>query len=166
MAWTWRYENTDGATVSWADLPEAIFASQGDAESWLGENWRGLVEAGVDQVFLLEDERTEYGPMSLRPASWLFGKSITSPGVGGTSERGVTGPSYGRSALRAAGRAGRPGRVALDVVAEHIVDPAQQARVQLDPGRLGVLADLSGPGRADDGRRHVRVLQRPGHGPL
>ncbi|HXP56285.1 MAG TPA: hypothetical protein VN847_15070 [Streptosporangiaceae bacterium] len=69
MAWTWRYENTDGATVSSADLPEAIFASQGDAESWLGENWRGLVEAGVDRVFLLEDDRTEYGPMSLRPAS-------------------------------------------------------------------------------------------------
>jgi hypothetical protein len=69
MAWTWRYENSDGATVSSADLPEAIFASQGDAESWLGENWRGLVEAGVDQVFLLEDDRTEYGPMSLRPAT-------------------------------------------------------------------------------------------------
>ena len=69
MAWTWRYEKTDGTTVPSGDLPEAIFASQGDAESWLGENWRGLVEAGVDQVFLLEDERTEYGPMSLRPAS-------------------------------------------------------------------------------------------------
>ncbi len=69
MAWTWRYEKTDGATVSSADLPEAIFASQGDAESWLGENYRGLVEAGVDQVTLLEDDRTEYGPMSLRPAS-------------------------------------------------------------------------------------------------
>jgi hypothetical protein len=69
MAWTWRYEKTDGAAVSSADLPEAIFASQGDAESWLGENWRGLVEAGVDQVTLLEDDRTEYGPMSLHPTS-------------------------------------------------------------------------------------------------
>jgi hypothetical protein len=69
MAWTWRYEKTDGVTVAPADLPEAIFASQGDAESWLGENYRGLVEAGVDQVTLLEDDRTEYGPMSLRPAS-------------------------------------------------------------------------------------------------
>ena len=69
MPWTWRYEKTDGAVVSSGDLPEAIFASQGDAESWLGENWRGLLEAGVDQVTLLEDDRKEYGPMSLRPAS-------------------------------------------------------------------------------------------------
>jgi hypothetical protein len=69
MPWTWRYEKTDGAVVSSGDLPEAIFASQGDAESWLGENWRGLLEAGVDQVTLLEDDRKEYGPMSLHPAS-------------------------------------------------------------------------------------------------
>ena len=69
MAWTWRYEKTDGGAVTTADLPEAIFASQGDAESWLGENYRGLVEAGVDQVVLLEDDRTEYGPMTLHPAS-------------------------------------------------------------------------------------------------
>jgi hypothetical protein len=67
MPWTWRYEKTDGAVVSAAGLQEAIFASQGDAESWLGENWRALVEAGVDQVTLLDDDRTEYGPMSLRP---------------------------------------------------------------------------------------------------
>ncbi len=69
MPWTWRYEKNDGALVSSADLPEAIFASQGDAESWLGENWRGLLEAGVDQVTLLEDDRKEYGPMSLHPAN-------------------------------------------------------------------------------------------------
>jgi hypothetical protein len=69
MAWTWRYEKTDGAAAAATDLPEAIFASQGDAESWLGENYRGLVDAGVDQVILLEDDRTEYGPMSLHQAS-------------------------------------------------------------------------------------------------
>ncbi|MGA2826163.1 MAG: hypothetical protein ABSF03_08565 [Streptosporangiaceae bacterium] len=69
MPWTWRYEKSDGAVVSSGDLPEAIFASQGDAESWLGENWRGLLEAGVDQVTLFEDDRKEYGPMSLHPAS-------------------------------------------------------------------------------------------------
>ena len=39
------------------DLQEAIFASQGDAESWLGENWRALLAVGVDQVTLLEDAR-------------------------------------------------------------------------------------------------------------
>ena len=69
MPWTWRYEKTDGVVVSAAGLQEAIFASQGDAESWLGENWRALVEAGVDQVTLLDDDRTEYGPMSLQPES-------------------------------------------------------------------------------------------------
>jgi hypothetical protein len=66
MPWTWRYEKADGALVS-AGLQEAIFASQGDAESWLGENWRALLAAGVDQVTLLDDDRKEYGPMSLHP---------------------------------------------------------------------------------------------------
>jgi hypothetical protein len=67
VPWTWRYEKTDGALVNASGLQEAIFASQGDAESWLGENWRALVDAGVDQVTLLDDERAEYGPMNLRP---------------------------------------------------------------------------------------------------
>ena len=67
MPWTWRYEKADGAPVTSAGLQEAIFASQGDAESWLGENWRALLESGVDQVTLLHDDRKEYGPMSLHP---------------------------------------------------------------------------------------------------
>ena len=69
MPWTWRYEKADGAVVNGVALQEAIFASQGDAESWLGENWRALLEAGVDQVTLLDDDRKEYGPMSLHPES-------------------------------------------------------------------------------------------------
>jgi hypothetical protein len=69
MPWTWRYEKADGAVLSGAGLQDAIFASQGDAESWLGENWRGLLDAGVDQVTLLDDDRKEYGPMSLHPES-------------------------------------------------------------------------------------------------
>ncbi len=40
--------------------------ARGDAESWLGENWRDLLAGGVDQVTLLEENRVEYGPMSLR----------------------------------------------------------------------------------------------------
>ncbi len=67
MPWTWRYEKADGTTITTDELQEAIFASQGDAESWLGENWRALLAAGVDQVSLLDDARTEYGPMSLHP---------------------------------------------------------------------------------------------------
>jgi hypothetical protein len=76
MPWTWRYEKADGTVVPADDLQEAIFPSQGyaetfpsqgDAETWLGENWRALLAVGVDQVFLLEDSRPEYGPMSLHP---------------------------------------------------------------------------------------------------
>jgi hypothetical protein len=67
MPWTWRYEKADGAAVSGAGLQEAIFASQGDAESWLGENWRELLDSGVDRVSLFDDVRKQYGPMSLHP---------------------------------------------------------------------------------------------------
>jgi len=69
MPWTWRYEKTDGEAVSGTGtgVQEAIFSSQGDAESWLGENWRDLVDNGVDQVTLFDDARKEYGPMSLHP---------------------------------------------------------------------------------------------------
>jgi len=69
MPWTWRYEKADGAVLTGAGLQDAIFASQGDAESWLGENWRALLDVGVDQVSLLDDDRKEYGPMSLHPES-------------------------------------------------------------------------------------------------
>jgi hypothetical protein len=55
--------------VSDAGLQEAIFANQGDAESWLGENWHELLDSGVDQVTLFDDTRKEYGPMSLHPES-------------------------------------------------------------------------------------------------
>ncbi len=55
------------AVVGGASQQETIFASQGDAESWLGENWHELVDGGVDQVTLFDDTRKEYGPMSLHP---------------------------------------------------------------------------------------------------
>jgi hypothetical protein len=67
MTWTWQFEKEDGAVVASPQLPKEGWSSQGDAESWLGEAWRSLVEAGIDQVSLLEDSRVEYGPMSLRP---------------------------------------------------------------------------------------------------
>ena len=68
MTWTWQLENADGTVLTVRGLPADMFPSQSDAESWLGENWRSLLEAGVDQVTLLEDGRAEYGPMSLHPA--------------------------------------------------------------------------------------------------
>jgi hypothetical protein len=68
MAWTWRFEKADGSLATGGELPRETFGSQGDAENWLGENWRDLLAAGVDQVTLLEEGRSEYGPMSLHPA--------------------------------------------------------------------------------------------------
>ena len=64
MPWSWRYEGVDGQPVSG---PAETFSSQADAESWIGQEWRGLAEAGVAKVVLVEDDRVEY-PMSLLPA--------------------------------------------------------------------------------------------------
>ena len=43
------------------------FPSQGEAETWLGEFYPGLVDAGVRAVSLYEADRLVYGPMSLEP---------------------------------------------------------------------------------------------------
>jgi hypothetical protein len=66
MAWTWRYEAADGTQVppDAAAEPES-FPSQSDAESFIGETWRELLEAGVQQVTLFEGDRKVYGPMGL-----------------------------------------------------------------------------------------------------
>jgi hypothetical protein len=66
VAWTWRYESGDGAELNPAEAPSGEpFPTQSDAETWLGENWRELLSAGVDQVTLLDSGRVVYGPMSL-----------------------------------------------------------------------------------------------------
>ena len=67
MSWTWRFQSPTGELVQPADIPAPAFAAQGDAESWLGESWRELADAGVSAVTLLEDGREVYGPMSLDP---------------------------------------------------------------------------------------------------
>lgn len=64
MAWTWRFEKTDGTETEPAVQPED-FPTQGDAESWIGEVWKELLEGGTDQVTLMEDGSRIYGPMSL-----------------------------------------------------------------------------------------------------
>ncbi|GAA3426627.1 hypothetical protein ACWDTT_24770 [Streptosporangium sandarakinum] len=68
MAWYWRYEDANGDPVTVEAVPSEAFTSQADAESWLGETWRELLEAGVESVSLLEGDRVEYARMSLRPA--------------------------------------------------------------------------------------------------
>ena len=64
MSWTWRFETAEGAPADPGEVT-GDFSAQGDAESWLGEIWRELVDKGVGQVYLLEDDREVYGPMSL-----------------------------------------------------------------------------------------------------
>lgn len=64
--WWWRLENAAGDEVTVSeDYAGQRFASQADAESWVGEIWSELAEEGVDAVTLLEHDRVVYGPMSL-----------------------------------------------------------------------------------------------------
>lgn len=67
MAWRWRLESKSGepVTVDVDGAAEATFPTRADAESWVGEVWQELLEAGVDAVRLYEDDREVYGPMSL-----------------------------------------------------------------------------------------------------
>jgi len=67
MTWTWRFEDAQGNVVEAPDVARGEFPSQSDAESWIGEYWRDLLAAGVDQVRLFEGNREVYGPMSLHP---------------------------------------------------------------------------------------------------
>ncbi len=67
MAWTWRFEKADGTETAPAVEPEE-FPTQGDAESWIGEVWKELLDGGTEQVTLFEDG-TEVYAMSLRAAA-------------------------------------------------------------------------------------------------
>ena len=64
------YEGSDGAPVeAGPDAPaQPDFPTQADAETWVGEIWKDLREAGVQAVSLFEGDRKAYGPMSLDPA--------------------------------------------------------------------------------------------------
>jgi hypothetical protein len=64
--WRWRLEDADGNELVGKEGSEQTFPSQSDAESWVGEIWRDLLEDGVDAVTLFEGDRRVYGPMSLR----------------------------------------------------------------------------------------------------
>jgi hypothetical protein len=67
VTWSWRYQNAEGSVVAPADLPAQTFPTQADAETWIGEVWRELLDGGVDQVVLLDEDEVVYGPMSLHP---------------------------------------------------------------------------------------------------
>ena len=61
MTWTWAFETSAGEVTGRSE----DFESRGDAESWVGEAFGQLLDDGVDQVRLFEDETEIYGPMSL-----------------------------------------------------------------------------------------------------
>jgi hypothetical protein len=64
--WWWRLEDAYGNEVELSsDLAGQRFASQADAESWVGEFWSDLAAERVDAVTLFEVDRRVYGPMSL-----------------------------------------------------------------------------------------------------
>ena len=65
MPWWWRLEDSAGTEVPAEEFAGQRFLSQADAESWVGEIYAELAEAGVDAVTLFEHERQVYGPMSL-----------------------------------------------------------------------------------------------------
>jgi hypothetical protein len=56
-------EKADGTVLDQPTSP--THNNQSDAESWLGEQWRELADAGVAQVTLLDGETKVYGPMPL-----------------------------------------------------------------------------------------------------
>ena len=63
--WWWKLHNAHGADATVPEEYDQRFASQADAESWVGEVWAELAAAGVDAVSLFEHDRQVYGPMSL-----------------------------------------------------------------------------------------------------
>jgi hypothetical protein len=71
--WRWRFEDESGTEVTppvgGSAATAGWFPSQSDAESWVGEVWRDLLDDGVDQVRLFEGDREVYGPMSLHASS-------------------------------------------------------------------------------------------------
>lgn len=65
VSYRWRYQDAAGAEVVG---PVETFDDEGDAELWLEQNWPDLLDGGVEQVSLLDDDTEVYGPMSLRPS--------------------------------------------------------------------------------------------------
>ena len=64
--WSWLFLDAHGNPMEGEGLPTTGFPTQSDAESYLGESWRELLDAGVEAVTLREHDAVVYGPMSLR----------------------------------------------------------------------------------------------------
>lgn len=59
-------QGTDPVGIDRERVENATFATQGDAETYLGEHWRAMAAAGVTDVTLV-DEVTSVYEMSLLP---------------------------------------------------------------------------------------------------
>jgi len=68
-SWRWRFEEVPPDLAGGSASGATGFPSQSDAESWIGEVWRDLLEDGVEQVTLFEGDREVYGPMSLHASA-------------------------------------------------------------------------------------------------
>ncbi len=62
MAFSWACEATPDAAG-----PGRSFPTQAEAEAWLAASYEDLLDAGVEAVTLMEEDRVVYGPMSLHP---------------------------------------------------------------------------------------------------
>lgn len=68
MSWHWQATAKRGTRLDQGSLGlDQRFPTQGDAETWLGESYPDLMEAGVEAVSLYEEDRMVYGPMRLEP---------------------------------------------------------------------------------------------------
>lgn len=61
----WRWISADAGGDPVAGVPSPVFPTRVDAETWLGESWQELADAGVATVSLHCDDHVVYGPMSL-----------------------------------------------------------------------------------------------------
>jgi len=78
-SWSWTLAGADGAPLEASPAgavpggdqapqqPAAGFPVQADAETWMGESWRALLAAGVEQAWLRQGDAPVYGPIALRP---------------------------------------------------------------------------------------------------
>ena len=66
-AWRWQLRDAGGQPVAKFDTTEQRFASRSDAETWLGEAWPDLWQAGATEAVLLEAGQQVGRTIVLRP---------------------------------------------------------------------------------------------------
>ena len=59
--WVWAFDDAAGAEL--AEPVSPVFTTQFDAESWLGEHWRGAAVLGARRARLLHDGELATAPV-------------------------------------------------------------------------------------------------------